>query len=63
MKGIIKTGMLTCRKHKLPDQNLPPRDSARSRNIGRSRKWNSAIYNDSNGKDYMEEKNNKSFIM
>ena len=35
--------MLKCRKHKLADQNLPARDSARSRNIRRSRKRISAI--------------------
>jgi hypothetical protein len=52
MKGMITTVILTCRKHKLADQNLPARDSAsaRSRNIRRSRKRNSAICNDSNGK-------------
>ena len=63
VKGIIKTVMLTCRKHKLADQNLPARDSARSRNIRRSRKRISAIDKDSNWKDYMEEKNKWSFIM
>jgi hypothetical protein len=63
MKEIITTVMLACRKHKVADQNLPARDSARNRNIRRSRKRNSAIDNDSNGKYYMEEKNSISFIM
>jgi hypothetical protein len=43
VKGIIKTVMLTCPKQKLADQNLRARDSARSRNIRRSRKRISAI--------------------
>jgi hypothetical protein len=67
IKGIIETVMLIYQKHKLADQNLPARDSARSRNIRRSRKRNSVIYNDSNGKEYnaqyMEEKENRSCSM
>jgi hypothetical protein len=34
---LLETVMVSCRKHKLADQNLPAMDSARSRNIRRNR--------------------------